>query len=65
VTQFPDDNEYIYAFERLIFPILKKFDPELMIVSAGFDSAKGDPLGDLGVTQDGSPNLPRIQLHDD
>lgn len=50
----PDDSEYVYAFERLIFPILKEFDPELMIISAGFDSAKNDPLGDLGATQDGT-----------
>ena len=49
----PDDSEYVYAFERIIFPVLKEFDPELMIISAGFDSAKGDPLGDLGATQDG------------
>lgn len=44
----------MYAFERLIYPVLQEFNPELMIISAGFDSAEGDPLGSLGVTQDGS-----------
>ena len=56
----PDDSEYVYAFERMIFPVLKKFDPELMIISAGFDSAKGDPLGDLGVTQDGRQEIIKL-----
>lgn len=60
----PDDSEYIYAFERLIYPVLKEFDPELLIVSAGFDSAKGDPLGDLGVTQDGTTCvITRLCIH--
>lgn len=28
-----------------------------MIISAGFDSAEGDPLGDPGVTQDGKKTI--------
>lgn len=51
--KLPDDNEYLYSFNRLIYPILEDFNPELMIISAGFDSSEGDPLGGLGVTQDG------------
>lgn len=52
-AKHPDDSEYIYVFERMVYPVLKDFSPELLIVSAGFDSAKGDPLGGLSVTQDG------------
>jgi histone deacetylase 6 len=47
------NEEYIYAFERLIAPILEQFKPELTFVSAGFDSCKGDPLGKLGVQPSG------------
>ena len=32
-----------------MFPIIKEFGPDLIYVSAGFDSAKGDPLGDQEV----------------
>jgi len=32
---------------------LKEFKPELLIISAGFDSAKGDPLGGISVTPTG------------
>jgi len=38
-------DEYIYAFERVALPIIKEFSPEFIIISAGFDSAEGDPLG--------------------
>ena len=27
---------------------MKKFDPELVLISAGFDGVKGDPLGSAG-----------------
>ena len=49
----PDDNEYAFAFERLVMPVLEEFKPEFLIISAGYDSAAGDPLGDLGVTPNG------------
>ena len=45
--------EYIYAFNRLLEPIMKEFKPEVIVVSSGFDSAEGDPLGKCGVTPEG------------
>lgn len=39
------DDEYIYVCENLAFPIIEEFQPELILISAGFDSAEGDPLG--------------------
>ncbi len=33
--------------------MLDEFDPELIIISAGFDSANGDPLGGLCVSPGG------------
>lgn len=44
------DSDYIYACESIFFPIIKEFNPDLLIISAGFDSALGDPLGQIGVT---------------
>lgn len=38
-------DEYIYAFERIVYPVIEQFKPELVLVSSGFDSCKGDPLG--------------------
>lgn len=39
------DAEYIAAFQQIVMPIAYQFAPELVLVSAGFDSALGDPLG--------------------
>ena len=47
------DKDYIYACESIFFPIIKLFNPDLIIISAGFDSALGDPLGEVGVTPAG------------
>jgi histone deacetylase 6 len=39
------DTEYLAVFTNIILPIAYEFNPELVLVSAGFDAAKGDPLG--------------------
>ena len=44
------DGEYMAAFQRIVMPIAKEFDPDLVVVSAGFDAAKGDELGGCFVT---------------
>jgi len=44
------DSEYIYAFQEVVMPIAMEFDPDLVIISAGFDAAEGDVLGGCHVT---------------
>lgn len=44
------DMEYMLAFQALVMPIAYDFDPELVLVSAGFDAAIGDQLGGCKVT---------------
>ncbi|XP_053682261.1 histone deacetylase 6 isoform X1 [Sabethes cyaneus] len=44
------DQEYAAVFQQIIMPIAYEFDPELVLVSAGFDAAIGDPLGGCKVT---------------
>ena len=34
-------------YEALVFPVLRKFEPNLILVSAGFDAHKADPLAEL------------------
>lgn len=53
------DHEYKYAFDNVIKPMLNEFNPELIIVSAGFDCAYGDPMGGLHVTPSGFNYLTR------
>mmetsp|Transcript_8716 Transcript_8716/g.22254 ORF Transcript_8716/g.22254 Transcript_8716/m.22254 type:complete len:228 (-) Transcript_8716:450-1133(-) len=47
------DAEYAAAFELVILPIAVEYAPELIIISSGFDSACGDPLGNCNLTPQG------------
>jgi acetoin utilization deacetylase AcuC-like enzyme len=40
------------AFEGRVLPALDAFQPELVLISAGFDSREGDPLGQLRLRDD-------------
>lgn len=39
------DGDYMAAMIEVILPVACQFNPELVLVSAGFDAAVGDPLG--------------------
>ncbi len=53
------DDEYLGAFERLVEPAVGAFEPELVLVSAGFDAHLADPLAGMEVTADGFRELSR------
>jgi acetoin utilization deacetylase AcuC-like enzyme len=54
------DAEYLAVYERILKPIALEYDPELVLVSAGFDPYVKDPLGGMEVTGDGFGNLASI-----
>jgi acetoin utilization deacetylase AcuC-like enzyme len=47
------DPEYLRVFQELILPAAAKFKPDWILVSAGFDPHERDPLGGMGVTEQG------------
>lgn len=47
------DNDYIFAFQQVVLPIASEYAPDFTIISAGFDAARGDPLGCCDVTPAG------------
>lgn len=51
------DADYTYAFHKIVIPIISEFDPDLVIVSAGFDAADGDIIGQCHVTPAGYGQL--------
>ena len=53
------DDEYYYAFEMLIMPMLKDYQPDVIFISSGFDAAEGDPLGSLNLTPIGYSYMTR------
>ncbi|KAJ8371335.1 hypothetical protein SKAU_G00113630 [Synaphobranchus kaupii] len=56
------DSEYLAAFLMVVMPIARQFDPELVLVSAGFDAARGDPLGGYQVTPEGYAHLTHLLM---
>lgn len=54
---FMGDAEYIAAFHQIVMPIASQYSPELVLVSAGFDSAIGDPLGGYMISPSGYAHM--------
>jgi acetoin utilization deacetylase AcuC-like enzyme len=53
------DGEWVHAFERHVEPAVARFQPELVLVSAGFDAHEDEDLYlvDMHVTDDGFREL--------
>jgi acetoin utilization deacetylase AcuC-like enzyme len=47
------DAEYARAFEEVVEPEVQRFQPDLVLVSAGFDAHDDDPLAGMRLTEDG------------
>jgi len=51
------DQDYLWIFRQLLDPVARRFQPDLILVSAGFDIYFQDPLGTMRVTENGFANL--------
>jgi acetoin utilization deacetylase AcuC-like enzyme len=47
------DQDYLFIFKKILSPIAAEYKPEFILVSAGFDIYRGDPLGGMEVTEAG------------
>ena len=47
------DAEYARIYREIVEPIVSAYDPELVLVSAGFDPHRDDPLAGMAVTERG------------
>ena len=45
-------NTYVAIFEEQVIPVLEAWQPELVLVSAGFDAHQADPLAGLALTDE-------------
>jgi acetoin utilization deacetylase AcuC-like enzyme len=57
VSAGADDARYIRAFEEDLAPAAEAFNPEFIILSAGFDAHVDDPLGETCMTAEGFSEL--------
>ena len=54
------DADLDFVFRRVALPIALAFQPQLVVVSAGFDAHVDDPLGGMRATSEGFGTLTRL-----
>jgi acetoin utilization deacetylase AcuC-like enzyme len=57
------DSDYIKIFRRILEPVALEFNPEIVLLSAGFDIYCHDPMGSMRVTPHGFAALARILMN--
>ena len=56
------DAQYVRAFVEVVEPVARRFEPQFILVSAGFDAHRRDPLAGMDVTEAGFASLARLLL---
>jgi acetoin utilization deacetylase AcuC-like enzyme len=55
-----DDEDYLKVFGEKIVPALEKFQPEFIIISAGFDAHRDDPLAGMNLTEEAFHKMTKL-----
>ena len=59
----PGDGEFVRIFRRILEPVASACEPELVLLSAGFDIHFQDPLGGMNVRPSGFAALTRVLMN--
>ncbi len=54
------DAEYLRIFREVLRPAIDAFKPDLVLVSAGFDAHRDDPLASMAITEAGFAVMTRL-----
>lgn len=54
------EKEYLEAFETEILPALDTFGPELLMISAGFDAHRDDPLANINLSEESFSTMTKL-----
>lgn len=54
------DNDFAFVYTNIVGKILRKFEPEFLLVSAGFDAHFSDPLGGMVLTDAGFRHITNV-----
>jgi acetoin utilization deacetylase AcuC-like enzyme len=47
-------------FETILYPAACAFQPDMVLISAGFDAHRDDPLASMNLTEDGYEHLTHL-----
>ncbi|MEW6002736.1 MAG: histone deacetylase [Nitrospirota bacterium] len=53
------DKEYLHVYQSILPGLINKFDPDIVLVSAGYDIHKNDPLANIKVSNEGIKGIAR------
>jgi acetoin utilization deacetylase AcuC-like enzyme len=54
------DRDYAEVFENVLYPAAQAFEPHMVLISAGFDAHRDDPLAGMNVSEDGYARMTTI-----
>jgi acetoin utilization deacetylase AcuC-like enzyme len=54
-----DDDVFCSLVDRVAVPLAREFAPQLILISAGYDAHRDDPLGECSVTEEGYARMAR------
>ncbi|MBW1973105.1 histone deacetylase [Candidatus Aerophobetes bacterium] len=60
ISRNKDDADYGCLFRHLLLPVIDEFSPQLILISAGFDTHIEDPLGGMKMTEPGFARLTKL-----
>ena len=52
MPHYSGDDDFLFAWEKVAVPIIREFDPKVVVVSAGFDGFLGENLTTLRLTEE-------------
>jgi acetoin utilization deacetylase AcuC-like enzyme len=58
-----DDEDIFHLYRDIASPMIERYCPELILVSAGFDAHRDDPIGRSNLTEKGFGWLTHLILH--
>jgi len=56
------DKEYQDVYTKMLLPVADVFEPDFVLISAGFDAHESDPLASMRLTDDGYAGLTRMAV---
>ncbi len=62
LERLSDDTAYLAAFQQVVLPALTRFQPDCLLISAGYDAHWDDPVGNCALSVTGYSYLMRVLL---
>jgi acetoin utilization deacetylase AcuC-like enzyme len=56
------DEDYLEALKKEALPRLRKFSPQFLLISAGFDGHQNDPLAHMNLSREGYREMAKLLL---